>query len=172
MKGSWLIDRPRLWSQLGRAINSIIQFLWVPSRCIHRTHESLQASKLTDFINFLQPENPAVIDSVEKSEELQVLSKTVLSDSPDYTELVGKALAEQSPFSLLLLLMTNPHSILSHQSEPCSLTSQPASRRELHDAVRTVILSSNSSASSCCVLAQAWQNMELFLKPLLLESCY
>lgn len=45
---------------------------------------------MTDFINFLQPENPAVIDSVEKSEELQVLSKTVLSDSPDYTEPVGK----------------------------------------------------------------------------------
>jgi len=48
---------------------------------------------LTDFINCLQPENPAVLDSVEKSEELQVLSEIVLSDSPDYTEPVGKALA-------------------------------------------------------------------------------
>lgn len=45
---------------------------------------------MTDFINFVQPENPAVIGSMEKSEELQVLSKTVLSDSPDYTEPVGK----------------------------------------------------------------------------------
>lgn len=90
LRDTRLIDRPRLWSQLCWAINSIIQLLWVPSRCIHQAHESLQASKLTDFINFLQPENPAVIDSVEKSEELQVLSKTVLSDSPDYTEPVGK----------------------------------------------------------------------------------
>lgn len=48
---------------------------------------------MTDFINFLQPENPAVTGSVEKSEELQVLSKPVLSDTPDYTKPVGKALA-------------------------------------------------------------------------------
>lgn len=93
MKGSWLTDRPGLGSQLGRAINSIIQLPQVPSRCIHWAHESLQALKLTDFINLLQPENPAVTNSVEKSERPQVLSKTVLSGSPDCTEPVGNAVA-------------------------------------------------------------------------------
>lgn len=81
MKGSWLIDRPGVGSQLGRAINSVIQLLQVPSMCIHWARESLQALKLTDFINLLQPENPAVTNSVEKSEELQVLSKTVIKQS-------------------------------------------------------------------------------------------
>lgn len=93
MKGSWLTDRPGLGSQLGRAINSIIQLPQVPSRCIHWAHESVQALKLTDFINLLQPENPAVTNSVEKSERPQVLSKTVLSGSPDCTEPVGNAVA-------------------------------------------------------------------------------
>jgi len=93
MKGSWLTDRPGLGSQLGRAINSVIQLFQVPNRCIHWAHESLQALKLTDFIILLQPENPAVTNSVEKSEGPQVLSKTVLSGSPDCTEPVGNAVA-------------------------------------------------------------------------------
>lgn len=83
--------RPGVGSQLGRAINSVIQLFQVPSRCIHWAHDSLQALKLTDFINLLQPENLAITNSVEKSEELQVLSKTVLSGSPDCTEPVGLA---------------------------------------------------------------------------------